>query len=480
MYWVLFFLAFASLVMVILWTQVYFVSVPVSIAAKIGLILSLSTFCCVFIVLGWREALSKPTKESISTGSSLESTNSMTAQKADESRRIQISRPEPESAAANIVVSANPTETRQSSSLTVPSGVFAPEPRYTLRGRVQTSDGTTNIPINRVKVFGGEELVESDVQGTFELSFTERPPGNLVIRWDHEDHLPSFRTFESLLRQTNVSMTKKLRVAVVQIGQSGSTEMPSTFEESFQSGLRKELDDTGHIQVVLSGQDKEKVLNQIEKQRDERALYKKETLVQLGKMYAASHCVFISLGRDEKILALRCTVANLSAGLAEEEIFGKFSDTSDPYSIGEIVGKQALAKMTVVDIISPANNSKHGRVVRAQGYSVMQPKGWNLFLALLPDQNDTLFPQNWLTSDTSGFWQSKDVYLGETNQATEGESFSLYPVLADPEYSKVIDDYLQNLANSQKPSSSRLRIKQWDKSRHRLFPPITVYRVENK
>jgi hypothetical protein len=282
----------------------------------------------------------------------------------------------------------------------------------------------------------------------------------------HKDYLPSFRRLDDLTAYANTTLESRIRLVLLDFGLASNSPLLS-FEAGLRKRLTKELVDTGCIKVVLPEEERDKVLHYVLKQEQERGQYKKETLIQFGHMYAASHGVFGTITQQGTNYSVTCTLANLADGTTESEQMARFVGEDGWHEFaGALLGARVLAQMARAQIVTPLDSSINGPVIQAEGFILLQPKGWSLRLAVLPDRNSSLFPQRPLTIGEDGSWKSTDVYLG--TPGSDVQKFTIYALLADRGYTEDIDRYIGSKA------STGLNINEWDPERHRKLHSIEV------
>src|SRR5207249_1701127 len=188
----------------------------------------------------------------------------------------------------------------------------------TLEGKVFGRFGSANKPLESALIRAGQIEAYTDNIGGYRLRFPKTPRNDLLIMISHADCLPRFRRFDELLADDETVLEPKLRIAVFDFSFPNNDGF-ETLQNALRKSLEKELVNTGHIKVVLHDDEREKVLRVLRKQYEERGIYHKDTLIQMGRMCAASHGIYGSIVSEGPNYRVSCTLANLASGTTEKE-----------------------------------------------------------------------------------------------------------------------------------------------------------------
>jgi hypothetical protein len=284
--------------------------------------------------------------------------------------------------------------------------------------------------------------------------------------------LPRFRRLDEVQSEAETILEPKLRITVLNFSVPVGADLVPT-QRAVRNGIEKELTQTGHIKVVISDNERSTILHLLNRQHQERGVYDKQMLIQFGKMQAALYGIFGSITSEGPYYRITCTLVNYSTGITENEQVIRVRDGPGWGDFaGSVVADQILAQLSKIRILTPIENSSNERVIKAEGFAVLRPPDWSLWLTLVPSGMSLHFPQQRLTVESDESWKSSDVHLGTESSTLQPQAFTLYALLTDPEYSQVISNYLKSKTNV------GLDINAWDKSRYRIGHSIELLRSD--
>jgi hypothetical protein len=341
-----------------------------------------------------------------------------------------------------------------------------------VNGRVVTLDASGKlvpVPIGTTRIGQNQASFTSD--GSFQVRLSDAPQSDSLLEIAADHYLHRFLRLDdpALVEHEPIELTPKMKIIVVPSTETTKKEIGAGIE-AIRRGLENEL---GSEQIELLSNDKlrDDVVRRLYDYQENGALYDPKTLARVGNFYGATDGVFWTLERNDKTFTLECKLVNLSTAKVENSVTPTFPQEVNLATAAILAGDMLLSQMAQAKILTPKDTATVRRKISLRGYSLYIPRNWTLWISMLPEGNDEHFPQRRISTHGDDSWYAPDVYAGEDG-LPQPVRFEVYMVLTDPDYSNVIQAYLD------KHLEGGLNMNAWSKERFRILDHISVTRPQ--
>lgn len=337
-----------------------------------------------------------------------------------------------------------------------------------LIGRVVTRDASGKLtPVTSGKAHLGQNESVLAADGSFQVSLPDSPQPDTLLEIESTHYVSRFVRLDdrALAQRTPIEIESKRRIMVI----PAKAADRSSEDDEIRRGMENQFAEDD-IELVSDDKQRDEVVDRLYAYQQNGALYDPKTLAKVGNFYGATDGVFWSLIADSDSFTIECRLVNLTTAKVEHTVNPHFRKDASLASAAEAAADLLLSQMAQAVILAPKDTTDVIRNISVRGYTVNIPKSWTLWIAVLPDHNDRLFPQRRLSAHGDQSFYAPDVYAGPETALAQPIRFSVYTVLADPEYSQTIQTYIDSQAQG------GLDMNSWDKGRCRLLDHIAVVR----
>jgi len=349
-----------------------------------------------------------------------------------------------------IVAADSPAESGGTATATSPSPTSSatettapPQPsRPSLSGRVVTRANNKLTPIAGATVTFGDSHAVTDDQGRFSVVAPPTSGRTLLLRVTHNEYVTSFvRGDDARLTGTGaIEMTPRRRIVVLAAGaKMESGDVRRALEQQLQSNDIALLADDGI---------RDKILQELYRYQEGRALYDQRTLQKVGSFHGATHGVFWSIDHGPGALEFEVRLVNFATTDVEQTVSVRLASEDQFRSGASYVADLLLAKLTTVGILTPQDGARTGHWLSVEGFALLRPKTWTLWLSVVPDGNTRHYPQHHITAQNDGAWYASAVYVGPEEKVVRPTGYRIYAVYANPELTNAIQRYIDGGSNS--------------------------------
>jgi hypothetical protein len=261
----------------------------------------------------------------------------------------------------------------------------------------------------------------------------------------------------------------ELRVVIIESAGTNPESYPADFKKRVETQLAKHFRTAG-IGLLAGDQLRARLVQELQRTQEARALYDQATLQRIGDFQGATHGVFWTIAKLDAGWQIDCKLVRFKTA---EVIASATAPASDGESLTtgvQNVGDALLSEIAEVAIQTPTDDSVCGRRIVVQGHAKFVPRNWTLWLSLLPDTVSTHFPQRPVTVERNAEWTAPDVYLGE-EEVKHPQRFRIYATLVDAQYSQTIKNYIASGSNV------GLDIASWPREHCKIISHVTVTRI---
>lgn len=261
----------------------------------------------------------------------------------------------------------------------------------------------------------------------------------------------------------------ELRVVIIEAGAANAEPYPADFRERLEPQLAKHFRTAG-IGLLAGDQLRARLVQELQRNQEARALYDPATLQGIGDFHGATHGVFWTIGKVGEGWQVDCRLVRFKTA---EVIASATALVKDGESLNagiQTLGDALLSEIAEVDIQTPTEGNVCGWRIVVQGRAKYLPRNWTLWLSLLPDTVSMHFPQRPVTVERNAEWTAPDVYLGE-EMIAHPEGFRIFAVVVDAAYSETIKNYIASGNNM------GLDIASWPREHCKIISHVTVTRT---
>jgi hypothetical protein len=341
------------------------------------------------------------------------------------------------------------------------SGPFLP-------GRVVARDASGKLnPVTTGTARIGQNSSDLTEAGAFQVSLPDSPQPDTLVEIEATHYLSRFLRLDdqTFAQRKPIELLPKRRILVIPMKASDR----NTADEEIRRSLENEMG-SGQLDLLSDDKLRDEVLNRLYTYQQSDALYDPKTLARVGNFEGATDGVFWSLTRGSSSFSLECRLVNLTTAKMEYTVNPSFPQGTPMAAAAEATADLLLSRMATARILSPKDTAEVKRNISVRGYSVHIPASWTLWIGVLPEGNDRLFPQRRLSSHGDQSFYAPDVYAGPEGVPSQPMRFELYTVLAAPEYSQAIEAYIASGAQD------GLGANAWNKERFKILDHIAVVR----
>jgi len=343
-----------------------------------------------------------------------------------------------------------------------------PIPGRTLAGRVVMHAASGKLrPIVDGKVRVGQIVADVNPQGTFEVALPDSPQPDTLVQIEAAHSQSRFlRLDDTTLKQHQpIEIVPKRRILVLPANVHDS----DSADEEIRRALENEL---GSEQLELLSNDKlrDEVLNRLYAYQQNSALYDPETIARAGNFHGATDGVFWLLAKAPNSFTLDCKLVNFTTAKVEQAVDARFSKDTPLVDAAVAVADLLMARIAQAKILSPRDTAEVIQRISLRGFSANIPKNWTLWIGVLPEGNDRFFPQRRLSAHGDQSFYAPDVYVGPEGALQQPTRFELYSFLTAPNYSEVIQQYIQT------GTHGGLDMNAWNKDLFKILDHIVVVR----
>jgi len=275
-------------------------------------------------------------------------------------------------------------------------------------------------------------------------------------------------TVDDGVPHTEPERQARLRVVIVEAPVPGTEQYPALFRQLIEAQFEKHFRTAG-IGLLADEQLRARIVIELQRVQEARALYDPATLQRVGDFHGATHGAFWSLTKSGVGWQLQCRLVRFRTS----EVLATASSTfANADSIGATVQETAdllLSDIAEVTILSPVESGVCSRRIVVSGRARYMPRTWTLWLTLLPDTISAHYPQMPVTVQRNDEWLAPEVYLGDEN-LLQSQAFTIYAVLTDAEYSQRMRDYIDRADNG------GIDVSKWPRQHYKLVSHVTVTR----
>lgn len=345
-----------------------------------------------------------------------------------------------------------------------------PSPTRSIVLRFRVIDQAKRAPIPGVDAAVNNVTATSDTSGVLTIAASSRLSDDAIVRFSHGDYVRRFERLGNIAEGSAIAMRPKMRVLAI----ATTTDGPSAdgaadgqlLLNQFEAGFLRD-----GVEQLPNERDRKRIVEQLYKFSEGRALYDPKTLQHVGEFHGATHGVFLTTrsGREQKAMArLVDFKTSQVTQIVEMPIGGEGASNA-----GHLLAEQLLAEIAELEILTPIDDIVCGRQVTLQGSSRFLPEGWNMWISVQPVGNPWHFPQLPVSLLKDGRWIASDVSLGEAVQKQPKQAFNVYVLLTNPERSIAIKHYLEGASNGHNTGTN---LNLWDKRSYKLLGSITISR----
>jgi hypothetical protein len=340
-----------------------------------------------------------------------------------------------------------------------------------LTGCVVTRDPSRKLaPVTTGKARIGQNESDLTPDGCFQVALPDSPQPDSLLEIESAHYLNRFLRLDdkTLAQRKPIELESKKRIIVLP---ARASDRNAVSADEIRQGLENQLAQD-EIDLVSDPKQRDAVVDLLYNYQQNGALYDPKTLARVGNFFGASDGAFWSLKRGDGSFTIKCRLIDLTTANIEYTVDANFPNSMPLLGAAEATADMLLSKMARAGILDPKDTVDVDRKISVTGFAVNVPKTWTLWIAILPDGNDMFFPQRRLSAHGDQSFHAPDVYAGPDGILDKQIRFSIYTVLADPEYSQTIQAYIDNQVQS------GLAMNSWNKTRCRLLGHIAVVRKQ--
>jgi hypothetical protein len=261
----------------------------------------------------------------------------------------------------------------------------------------------------------------------------------------------------------------ELRVVIIETGGANAETYPADFRKRVEAQLARHFRTAG-IGLLAGDELRARLLLELQRNQEARALYDPATLQGIGDFYGATHGVFWTIGKVDDGWQVDCKLVRFKTAEVIASATALVKDGESLSAGVQTLGDALLSEIAEVAILTPTEYNVCGRRIVVQGRAKYVPRNWTLWLSLLPDTVSMHFPQRPVTVERNAEWTAPDVYLGEETIA-HPLRFHIFAILVDAAYSETIKNYIASGSNV------GLDIASWPREHCKIISHVTVTRT---
>src|SRR5579871_917400 len=261
----------------------------------------------------------------------------------------------------------------------------------------------------------------------------------------------------------------ELRVVIIETAAANAEPYPADFRKRVEAQLAKHFRTAG-IGLLAGDQLRARLVQELQRNQEARALYDPATLQGVWNFHGATHGVFWTIGKVDEGWQVDCKLVRFKTAEVIASATAVVKDGGSLNTVVPTLGDALLSEIAEVTIQTPTEGNVCGRRIVVQGRAKYVPRNWTLWLSLLPDTVSAHFPQRPVTVERNAEWTAPDVYLGEETIARP-QSFRIFAVLVDAAYSETIKNYIASGSNL------GLDITSWPREHCKIISHVTVTRT---
>jgi hypothetical protein len=335
-------------------------------------------------------------------------------------------------------------------------------------GTIVTRDAVGKLmPVTNGTVRIGQNSSELTDTGTFQVALPDSPQSDTLVEIESTHFLSRFLRLDDpvLVQGKPIELIPKRRVLVIPSDSLRNNSVSEDIRRGLENGLGSE-----QIDMLSDDKLRDDVLERLYADQQNRALYDPKTLARVGNFNGATDGVFWSLVNGSNSFKLECKLVSLTTAKVEYEVSPRFVQGTTMEDAAESAADLLLSQMARAQILSPKDTANVIRNISVRGYSEHVPKTWTLWIGVLPEGNDKMFPQRRLSTHGDQSFYAPDVYAGPEGTLSQPICFELYVVLAGSEYSRTIEAYIES------GQQSGLDMNAWNKDGFKILDHVAVVR----
>jgi len=314
---------------------------------------------------------------------------------------------------------------------------------------------------------------KTDERGFFDFCLSAKPTPQSLVRVAHSSYVTRFLRYDDPIvgNRKDIDVTPKKRIVDVEIGEDAGAPPSESQSREIRTGLLAGMK-SNDIELLTDDKLRDDIISKLHQYQEGRALYDPRTIQRAGRFHAASHGLFWGFRRQGGSLELEAKLVSFRSTKIEESSVVQLRNEEDLERGAVYLGEQLLARLAEASILSPRMGTVSSPTISAEGYALYIPRGWRLWISLVPEGIAQHFPQLELTLQDDGYWSAAEVHVGPEDRLGRPTKFAVYTFVADAEYGEKIGDYLRRNSNS------GLDINDWSDVHRRILGHIEVIRNE--
>ena len=343
---------------------------------------------------------------------------------------------------------------------------------------VSLFDEKSSKPIDHARLEIGQYTAYSNSIGVAKIPVDNMVLQSTVVKITHPQYIARYLTKDNIMKTDTIHCRRKYRLIVV------DWEHPKemTSEQLIKSRLnllRRNMEEQfAYCQEInlLAESLRDKIVEELYKIREDRALYDPETITEVGDFLGATHGVFCEIRlRNPEEFELKGYFVDLAKAkmLTSQSIV--MSELNQLEGACTYLADLLISHFSEIRVLRPANGSQCGRVLSVDGYILFRPRHSHIWLSVLPEGQHLHYPQLPITVEKDGRWTASSVSIGDGRMKVPAV-FYIKPILADPAVHSKIQEYLQIIGEDGR--SPGIDVTGWERERRcRIYEGIRVVRV---
>ena len=214
---------------------------------------------------------------------------------------------------------------------------------------------------------------------------------------------------------------------IIEAAAANAEPYPADFRKRVEAQLAKHFRTAG-IGLLAGDQLRARLVQELQRNQEARALYDPATLQSVGNFYGATHGVFWTIGKVDEGWQVDCKLVRFKTSEVIASATAVVKDGGSLNTVVPTLGDALLSEIAEVAIQTPTDGNVCGRRIVVQGRAKYVPRNWTLWLSLLPDTVSAHFPQRPVTVERNAEWTAPDVLSWGGNDPARPQSFRIFAV----------------------------------------------------
>jgi len=301
----------------------------------------------------------------------------------------------------------------------------------------------TSEPISQAEVTIGKEKSYTASSGEFRIS-TKVFDSNIdiTVKKSGFSEWTDFLETEQLTENIKVKLTPKIRIFLADFTSEDESSSLKPYETKLPQTMKSAFVECNDMEVVARGENLQKILEEIEYEKNLNELFNPKEIVQTGKMFGANYAITGKIFQMKNTIQIQTEMLNMKYATTELQKDVVVENQDYLLDAARFLSLEMVAKIVAVKIADIKYSHYDYRQIEVEGTNSCIPEGWVIWISVLPSGTDRHYPQVYATVDKEN-WIAPSIYLGDEGKPEDRERlYHIYAILADQDAHKQFLEYI--------------------------------------